>query len=66
MTEERRVLIVEARFYQDIADELAKGAQRDLEEAGLSHDRLGNECIGDGDDIHTTSCSYGISMPPLT
>ena len=40
MTEERRVLIVEARFYQDIADELAKGAQRELEEAGLGHDRL--------------------------
>lgn len=40
MTEERRVLIVEARFYQDIADELAKGAERELETAGLGHDRL--------------------------
>ena len=40
MTDERRILIVEARFYQDIADELVKGAQGELEEAGLGHDRL--------------------------
>ena len=40
MTEERRILIVEARYYQDIADELAKGATRELETAGLGHDRL--------------------------
>ncbi len=33
------VLIVEARFYQDIADELAKGATAVLERAGVSHDR---------------------------
>ena len=40
MSEQRRILIVEARFYQDIADELVKGAAKELEEAGLGHDRL--------------------------
>ncbi|MCH7936715.1 MAG: 6,7-dimethyl-8-ribityllumazine synthase [Proteobacteria bacterium] len=40
MTEERRVLIVEARFYEDIAGELAKGAARELKTAGVGHDRL--------------------------
>ena len=34
------VLIVEARFYEDIADELAKGAIAALETAGATHDRL--------------------------
>ena len=33
MTEERRVLIVESRFYPDIADELLKGAVAALDEA---------------------------------
>ena len=40
MSEQRRVLIVEARFYQDVAEELVKGAARELEEAGVGHDRL--------------------------
>ena len=34
------VLIVEARFYDDIADELAKGAIAALEAAGATYDRL--------------------------
>jgi 6,7-dimethyl-8-ribityllumazine synthase len=40
MTDERHVLIVEARYYEDIAEELAKGAAKALEEAGVGHDRL--------------------------
>ena len=35
-----RVLIVEARFYDDIADELARGAIGALEAAGASHERI--------------------------
>jgi len=35
-----RILIVEARFYHDIADELLKGATRVLAEAGAVHDRI--------------------------
>src|SRR5947208_6426509 len=35
-----RILIVEARFYDDIADELLKGAKRALEEAGAVFDRI--------------------------
>ncbi len=34
------ILIVEARFYEDIADELAKGAIAVLDAAGASHDRV--------------------------
>jgi 6,7-dimethyl-8-ribityllumazine synthase len=34
-----KVLIVEARFYENIADELAKGAVAVLERAGVSCDR---------------------------
>jgi 6,7-dimethyl-8-ribityllumazine synthase len=34
------VLIVEARFYADIADELLKGAIATLEEAGATHERV--------------------------
>ena len=40
MSEERRVMIVEARFYQDIADEMAKGAIQVLDQAGIGHDRV--------------------------
>ena len=40
MTEAPHVLIVEARFYQDIADELARGAIATLEAAGASYERL--------------------------
>jgi 6,7-dimethyl-8-ribityllumazine synthase len=35
-----RMLVVEARFYDDIADELLKGATRALETAGAVFDRL--------------------------
>lgn len=34
------VLIVEARFYQDIADELVRGAILELEAAGATYDRI--------------------------
>lgn len=35
-----RILIVEARFYEDIADELVKGASAALEAAGATFERL--------------------------
>lgn len=35
----RHVLIVEARFYEDIADQLAKGAIAVLDESGISYTR---------------------------
>ncbi len=35
-----RILIVEARFYEDIADELAAGASEALEQAGAVVERL--------------------------
>lgn len=34
------ILIVEARFYEDIADELVRGAVAVLEEAGAAYERL--------------------------
>lgn len=40
MTPAPHVLIVEARFYADISDELAKGAIAGLEAAGASYDRV--------------------------
>ncbi len=40
MSEPAHILIVEARFYKDIADELAKGAIAALTEAGATYDRL--------------------------
>ena len=35
-----RALIVEARFYDDIAEALLKGATRVLEEAGVTFERI--------------------------
>jgi 6,7-dimethyl-8-ribityllumazine synthase len=35
-----RILIVEARFYAEIADEMLKGCVAALEQAGATHDRL--------------------------
>ena len=35
-----RILVVEARFYDDIADALLAGAKRALDEAGVKWDRL--------------------------
>lgn len=40
MTDKPRVLIIEARFYEDIADELAKGAIAELDVAGVSYERI--------------------------
>lgn len=40
MTEHPHVMIVEARFYDDIADELARGAIQVLEEAGATFERI--------------------------
>lgn len=40
MTENARVLIVEARFYDDIADELVRGAIVELEKAGVPYERI--------------------------
>ena len=40
MTSKPHVLIVEARFYADIADELLKGAVQTLAEAGATHERV--------------------------
>jgi len=40
MAEKPCVLIVEARFYEDIADEMAKGAIAVLDQAGLGHERM--------------------------
>ena len=34
------LLVVEARFYEDIADELAKGAEAAIEAAGATHTRI--------------------------
>src|SRR3990170_7118900 len=36
----RSVLIIEARFYEDIADELARGAVAELEEKRIDYERL--------------------------
>ncbi|HXE17348.1 MAG TPA: 6,7-dimethyl-8-ribityllumazine synthase [Stellaceae bacterium] len=35
-----RILIVEARYYTHIADELLKGATTELERAGIAHERV--------------------------
>jgi len=40
MSEKLHILIVEARFYDDIADELVKGAVSVLEEAGATYERI--------------------------
>jgi len=40
MTEAPRVLIVESRYYKEIAEELVKGAVAILDQAKISHDRL--------------------------
>jgi 6,7-dimethyl-8-ribityllumazine synthase len=39
MTAKPHILIVEARFYPEIADELLKGAVQALEAAGATHER---------------------------
>ena len=41
MAEGRQVLILEARFYEDIADQLVAGATGAFDDAGVSHERIG-------------------------
>ena len=40
MADAPHILIVEARFYEDIADELVRGAMAALAEAGATHERV--------------------------
>ncbi len=40
MTEHPHIMIVEARFYEDISDELARGAIQALEDAGATFQRI--------------------------
>ena len=40
MTTHPQIMIVEARFYEDIADELARGAGEVLDEAGATYERF--------------------------
>ena len=40
MADAPRILIVEARFYEEIADELARGSIAALEAAGATYDRI--------------------------
>lgn len=40
MSEKLHLLIVEARFYEDLADELARGAIAAIAAAGASHERI--------------------------
>ncbi len=40
MTDKPCVLIVEARFYEDIADEIARGAIAELDKAGVAYERI--------------------------
>ena len=40
MSDRRRVLIIEARFYEQIADDLAKGAIAVLDAANVDYDRI--------------------------
>lgn len=40
MTDNPHIMIVEARFYDDLADELARGAIAALEEAGATYHRV--------------------------
>ncbi|MEE8563192.1 MAG: 6,7-dimethyl-8-ribityllumazine synthase, partial [Alphaproteobacteria bacterium] len=40
MSDHPHIMIVEARFYEDIADELVRGAAAALEEAGATYERF--------------------------
>ena len=40
MAEPLKILIIEARYYEDIADNLAKGAIHVIEKGGFSHERV--------------------------
>jgi len=34
------ILVIEARFYDDISDELLRGAEKAIEEASATHERI--------------------------
>ena len=40
MSDSAKILIVEGRFYEDIADEMYKGASQVLDAAGMGYERL--------------------------
>lgn len=40
MADAPHIMVVEARFYEDIADELARGAVAEIEKAGASYERF--------------------------
>ncbi|HYE47942.1 MAG TPA: 6,7-dimethyl-8-ribityllumazine synthase, partial [Azospirillaceae bacterium] len=40
MADAPHIMIVEARFYEDLADELARGAIAELEKAGATYERF--------------------------
>jgi len=40
MSDTPHIMIIEARFYEDIADELAKGAIAEIEKAGATYQRF--------------------------
>lgn len=40
MADAPHIMIVEARFYEDLADELARGAIEELEKAGATYERF--------------------------
>ena len=40
MSAASKLLIIEARFYDDLADALAEGAIKEIEAAGASYDRI--------------------------
>ncbi len=40
VSEAPRILIVEARYYEDIADELLRGAAMELDQAGAEHETM--------------------------
>ena len=40
MSDTPHIMVIEARFYEDIADELAKGAITEIEKAGATYQRV--------------------------
>ena len=62
-----RMLVVEARFYDDIADALLAGATRALEAAGVAFERVSvpgeigpaGELAGGGAELHESSFPGG-------
>src|SRR6476619_5269461 len=48
----RSVLIIESRFYEDIADELARGALAELEALRIDYERIALGCVIRGETSH--------------